>query len=49
MIAFIIRRLGGGLIALLCIVTLTFFLLRLMPIRLRANQHRRPSRLMTQP
>lgn len=28
---FVIRRIAGGLAALLCIVTLTFFLLRLMP------------------
>jgi oligopeptide transport system permease protein len=28
---FVIRRAAGGLVALLCIVTLTFFLLRLMP------------------
>jgi oligopeptide transport system permease protein len=28
---FVIRRVAGGLVALFCIVTLTFFLLRLMP------------------
>ena len=28
---FIIRRVAGGLVALFCIITLTFFLLRLMP------------------
>jgi len=31
MATFVIRRIAGGLIALLCIVTLTFFLVRLMP------------------
>ncbi len=31
MLTFIIRRITGGLIALLCIITLAFFLLRLMP------------------
>ncbi len=31
MATFLIRRAVGGLVALLCIVTLTFFLLRLMP------------------
>ena len=31
MSTFIMRRIGGGLIALFCIVTLTFFLMRLMP------------------
>ncbi len=31
MLMFVIRRVFGGLLALFCIVTLTFFLLRLMP------------------
>ena len=31
MLAYVVRRTAGGLIALFCIITLTFFLLRLMP------------------